>query len=180
MQKLPIALGVSVIIALAGCSSSSSGSGGTAPPATTPATTAATTPGPVATGAAGIAAAKTQIKAHWATFFNSNTPHAKAAALLEDGTTLRAAIKLAAKVAKAEKTKESAVVLKIAFAAGGTSATVTYNLLGKKGAPPLISKGTGFAVLQDGTWKVAKTTFCTLVGLGASAIGVEKVPGCQS
>lgn len=180
MRKLSIGLAISVILVVAGCSSSSSGGGTGAPPSTPSTPTPSSAPGPVATGSAGIATATADIKKNWATFFNSNTPHNVAVGLLEDGSTLKAAVRLAARVAKAEKTKESAKVLSVVFASDGMSATVTYNLLGKKGTPPLIAKGTGFAVLQDGTWKVRKTTFCTLVSLGASSIGVTKVPGCSA
>ena len=55
------------------------------------------------------------------------------------------------------------------------NAAVTYDLLidGK----PVLPGATGTAVLVDGTWKVSKTTFCTLASLGSP---VEPVEGCQS
>jgi hypothetical protein len=185
MKKLPVALLLSVIFVIAGCSSSSSGSGGnttpsssTGPATSTPPSTAPSTPGAVATGSAGIALAKKQIKKNWSVFFNSNTPESTAVGLLEDGSTLGAAVKLAARVAKHEKIKESAIVQKITFAATGTTANVTFNLYGKKGSPPLLTDSPGVAVLDGGVWKVAKVTFCTLVGVGAQGLGVKKVPGC--
>jgi hypothetical protein len=177
MKKLPIALGVSLLIALAGCSSSSSGGagGGTSSPATSP-TASQPAPGPVATGAAGIATATKQLKANWATLFNSKTPHSKAVTLLENGSKLGPAVKDAAKIAAKEKTKESAKVTKITFGADGTTATVIYTLFGNGAA--ILKNSSGTAVIQDGQWKVSQITFCTLVDLGASVIGLTKVPGC--
>jgi hypothetical protein len=179
MKKLSIALGVSLLLALAGCSSSSSG--GTTPgggaTSTGPSVAASSpAPGPVATGAAGIATATKQLKANWATLFNSKTPHSKAVTLLQNGSKLGPAVKDAAKIAKKEKTKESAKVTKITFAADGMSATVIYTLFGNGTA--LLKNSSGTAVIQDGEWKVSQITFCTLVDLGASTIGLTKVPGC--
>jgi hypothetical protein len=185
MKKLPIALLLSVLFVIAGCSSSSSGNGGgggsASPSTSTSASTPSTppsTPGAVATGSAGIALAKKDIKKNWSTFFNSNTPEATAVGLLQDGSTLGAAVKLAARVAKHSKLKETAIVQKITFAAGGTTANVTFNLYGKKGSPALLTDSPGVAVLDGGVWKVAKVTFCTLVGVGAQSLGIKKVPGC--
>jgi hypothetical protein len=169
MKKLSIVLGAALILALAGCSSSSSG--GTTPPTTSPTPTAS--PAPVATGAAGIAAATAQIKANWATFFSSTTPHATAVGLLQNGANLGPAVKIAAKIAKKDKTKESAKITKITFAANGMTAAVEFTLFGN--GKPLLKKSPGTAVLVDGQWKVAQLTFCDLVDLGA---GTEKVPGC--
>jgi hypothetical protein len=177
MNKLPIALGVSLLIALAGCSSSSSGgtTGGSTSPSTSPSASPSST-APVAVGAAGIAAATKEIKANWATFFNSATPHSTAVTLLQNGASLGPAVRDAAKIANAEKTKESAKVSKIVFAADGMSATVTYTLFGN--GSPILKNSQGNGVLQDGQWKVAQLTFCTLVDLGASSINLKKVPGC--
>jgi hypothetical protein len=181
MKKLPIALGLALAFAVAGCSSGSSGGGGgtTTPPATTPTTPAATqsTAVPAATDAASQAAATKVIKTNWATFFKTSTPHATAVGMLQDGASLGPAVKDAAKIAKAGKTNESAKVKKVVFSPDGTSATVTYTLYGN--GNPILKNTTGVAVLEDGQWKVSKITFCTLVGLGASSIGLTKIPGCQ-
>jgi hypothetical protein len=165
MKKFPVALALSAVFVIAGCGSSGSGS----PPAAKP------TPGPPATDAASRTAAEAAIKTNWATFFNSATPQPTAVGLLENGATLGPAIKLAARVAKKEKTAETAVVSTVAFA-DSTHANVTYSLLGN--GKPLLKNSTGKAVLQNGSWKVAETTFCTLAVLGAQTIGVQKVPGC--
>jgi hypothetical protein len=172
MKKLPIALGLAIVFLIAGCSSSSSGGGGTATsPPTTPATT--TSSAPVgAVGAAGIAAAKKQIKANWATFFKSATPHSKAVSLLQNGANLGPAVRFAAKIAKKAGTKESAKVTKITFPSP-TTATIIYNLYGN--GKVLLPNANGQAILDAGVWKVTQVTFCTLVDLGAAG---KKVPGC--
>jgi hypothetical protein len=162
MRRLPIAiLTVTIAASLAACGGGSSGGG--KPAANAPA---------LANSAAGRAAATTQIKANYATFFDTTTPLPTAVGLLENGDQLGAAIKLAAKVARVEKTKESAVVKKVTFP-DPTHADVTYDLVGTplKGA-------TGNAVLIDGTWKVAQNTFCTLADLGAQTIGADPPAGC--
>jgi hypothetical protein len=169
MKKLPIALCLSVVFILAGCGSSSSGGGSTSTP---PATTSPTATSSGATTAAAKAAATAQIKHNWAVFFKSATPHATAASLLEDGQNLGAAVKFAAKIAKASGTKEAATVRKVTFTTP-TSATVVYTLYGN--GKPLLPNADGQAVLVGSTWKVSQATFCTLVTLGAAG---KKVPGC--
>jgi hypothetical protein len=172
MKKLPVALGLSAMIVLAGCSSSSSGgNSGTTTPSSTPATSAST-PAAAPTGAAGIAL----IKTNWGTFFKSSTPHSTAVGLLQNGSSLGPAVKDAAKIAAAGKTKEAAKVTKVTFAPDGKTAKVTYTLYGN--GAPLLKNSVGTAVYEDGQWKVSQITFCTLVDLGASTIGLKKVPGC--
>lgn len=173
MKKLPVALALSGLVVIAGCGGGSSSGGGS--PSSAPAA-ASPTAQPSATDAASKAAATADIKAMYATFFNSATPHSTSVTLLENGSSLGPAVADAAKIAKKDKTKESAVVLTVKFTSP-TAASVTYNLLGN--GKPLLAKADGNAVLQDGKWKVAENTFCTLVGLGASTIGLTKVPGCK-
>jgi hypothetical protein len=174
MKKLPIALALSASFVLAGCGGGSSSGGGGA--TTAPSTAASPTSQPQATNAASKAAATADIKTTWSTFFLSGTPVSTAVGLLENGSTLGPAIKIAGRIAKKDKTKESAVVSKVTFT-GPTNANVVYNLLGN--GKPLLANADGKAVLQDGTWRVAQDTFCTLVGLGASTVGLKKIPGCQ-
>jgi hypothetical protein len=175
MKKLPVALGLSAMIVLAGCGSSSSSGGGGGGSTPTPSTTP-TVAANVAVGAAGISTATAQVKKNWATLFDSTTPHATAVTLLQNGASLGPAVKDAAKIAAAGHVKEKAKVTKITFAPDGMSATVIYTLYGN--GAPLLKNSSGTAVLQDGQWKVSQETFCTLVGLGASTIGLKTVPGC--
>jgi hypothetical protein len=159
MRKLITALvAVAVGLTLAGCGSSSSGGGNK--------------PSNVANSAAGKQVATTQIKANYRTFFDVTTPRPTAVGLLENGDKLGAAIALAAKVAKVEKTKETAVVTKVTFS-DPTHADVIYDL---KGTP--LTGSNGKAVLVNGTWKVAQSTFCTLADLGAQTINKPSPPNC--
>ncbi|MHB8329457.1 MAG: hypothetical protein ACYDD6_07540 [Acidimicrobiales bacterium] len=58
-------------------------------------------------------------------------------------------------------------------------AKVTYDILGATGQPLLPTPSTGYAVYADGTWLVAKTTICSLLGLFYSASGKSGTPpGC--
>jgi hypothetical protein len=106
-------------------------------------------------------AAKAEISKTWVTFFSSATPSAKAAALLEDGDSLGPALQKAKQEDKATGGHRSAKVTKITFTSAD-DANVNYIL--HAGGTTLNSAGV--AVLQDGQWKVSKTTFCTLVELG--------------
>jgi hypothetical protein len=165
MRTSSIIAGLALVVtgSIAGCSSTSSsgapGGSSSSPPA-------------LANSVAGKAAATAQIKANYRTFFDTSTPRSTSVGLLENGPQLTAAIKLAAHVAKVEKTKESAVVTKVTFT-DPTHANVTYNLLGTP-----LRGSTGKAVLVDGTWKVSQTTFCTLADLGAQTIGQKAPAGC--
>ena len=160
MRSLAPALGLAALLAVAGCSSSSSG--GAAAPA----------PTANATAPADQAKATTDITTAWTTFFHTGTKPAVAQQLLENGSKLGQAIKVAAQVQKKSKITEDAKVKGVAFTSP-TSATVTYDLLSH--GHVLLPGATGTAVLQGGQWKVSQSTFCTLVQLGA---GGAKIPGC--
>ena len=138
------------------------GGGSTKPTAETGTPTAqSTTPASTSTAPADEVAAKAAITTTWTVFFSSKTPNAVAAKLLEDGDTLGPALTKAKAEDKATGGTRSARVILITFTSP-TEANVNYHL--KVGGTELNSAGT--AVLQDGRWKVSKTTFCTLVELG--------------
>ena len=160
MRTLPTGLTLAALLAVAGCSSGSGGS------ANTPTTN------PTNNSAAQQTQATAAITTTWTTFFHSGTKPAVAKALLQNGSQLGKAIKVAAQVQKSSKIKEDAKVSKVTFSSP-TSAIVTYSLLSH--GSTLLPNATGQAVLQDGHWKVSQATFCTLVSRGA---GNRKVPGC--
>lgn len=161
MRRLPATFSLVTLVAIAGCSSSSSGGGNTA-----------VSPAASATAPADPTAATAQIKTTWTTFFHTGTKPKAAEALLENGSKLAAAIRVASRFQQKQKLTEDAQVLKVTFTSP-TAATVTYNLLSH--GQTLLPNATGQAVLQDGQWKVSQATFCTLVGLAA---GGTKIPGC--
>jgi hypothetical protein len=170
--------------ALTACSSSSSSSSSsaaasTAPvstaPASTapaPATAAASTPASspsvtaVPAGAAGTTATETTITANWTAFFNPKEPVAKRIALLEDGQQLSAAVTAQAKSAEAAESSSKVVSVSVLSA---TQAKVTYDIL--LNGTPVLKNQSGAAVLQDGRWKVADSSFCGLLALqGAKSV----------
>src|SRR6185312_11492460 len=97
---------------------------------------------------------------------------ARAAELLENGATMGAALAFAVQEQAKTHFKQGAKVTSVTFT-GPTTAQVTYQLL--NGKQVVLPAASGQAVLQDGTWKVAKSTFCTLVLLGNNN---NPVSGC--
>jgi hypothetical protein len=161
MTKPPVALSVLAAgLFLAAC-------GGSSSPSTQPSTGTSSTPptsaAPTGTAPADPAAAKAQVIANWQKFFNYKTPEAQAKALLEDGSSLGAALTLAKQERDQTHLKQGAKVKIVTFTSA-TNASVTYELL--NGTQPLLNQASGVAVLVDGQWKVSKNTFCSLVTLG--------------
>ena len=168
MRIVVITAGLVAVPALAACSGGSSKpTASTSNAPTTAASESATPSGPSDT-----TAATAQIKANWHTFFAYSTPRAQQVALLQDGANMTAAIAKAAQEQQQTHIKQAAVVTGVTFS-GPTTATVTYQLL--NGKQVLLPAASGLAVLENGTWKVGKQTFCTLVTLGNNN---QPVTGC--
>ena len=156
------------VVFLAGCGGSSSG-GGTTP---TTAGSQNSTPAADATAPADPAAAEAEVKQNWTTFFNYRTPLATEYTLLEGGQALAPAIRKAQQEKAQTHLKQLVKVKSVEFTSA-TQATVHYSLY--NGTQVLLPDSTGSAVLDGGTWKVSKVTFCTLVQLGN---GNKPVPSC--
>jgi hypothetical protein len=155
-----------LLATVAACSSSGSkGSGANAPIVSASASASATAPSDPTT-------AEKQIRTNWAAFFNFKTPAAQSAALLEGGDVLAGAIAFARREQTQTHIKQGAKVLTVTFT-GATTANVTYQLL--NGTQVLLPSASGVAVYTGGSWKVSRSTFCTLVRLGANGQAVE---GC--
>jgi hypothetical protein len=164
-RSLAACAAVVASVALAACSSSSSSSSApaattaaatTAPAATTP---AATTPAATSSGSAFTGTQKT-IADNWTAFFDPTTPAAKKATLLQDGSTTLAPV-LAAQATNAQAKLTSAKVT--AVTVSGSTAAVTWDLL--LSGTPVLTAQKGTAVLEGGTWKVSKASFCGLLKL---------------
>src|SRR4051812_31505222 len=153
---------------VAGCGGSSNKSSATnnPPPSSTPPTIS------TATAPADEAAAKAQIKANWTKFYAYRTKPAVAASLLEDGAKMDGALAFARQEQAQTHIKQNVKVKVVTFT-DAFHANVTYALL--NGKTVLLPNASGVAVYIDGTWKVSKTSFCTLVLLGANG---KAVPGC--
>ena len=123
-------------------------------------TTTSTVPDP--------AAMKAQIKSAYETFFSSKTSDSSKAALLQNGSQFGAVIKsfTSNPLAKNVSATVSSVTLQ-----GGKKAKVVYSVK-VAGAP--LGKQTGFAVLQNGQWKVGDESLCKLIALGGTTPSVCK------
>lgn len=172
------ALGLTLVTAMAACSSgASSSSSSTA--STTPSTPASTTASaaasstPAASG--GSSAAVAEITANWTTFFNSATPNAKRVQLLQNGSQFSSAISAfaASPLAAAVTSKVDSVTLSSA-----TAAKVKYDLSAM--GTTVATGANGTAVLQDGTWKVGDGVFCGLLTEAKSAGITIPVPSACS
>ena len=152
---VPAALATALLLAACGGSSSPSG----APSSSAPPTSAS----PTGTAPADPAAAKAQVIANWQKFFDYHTAETQAAALLEDGSSLGAALALAKQERNQTHIKQGAKVKVVTFTSP-TQASVTYQLL--NGTQVLLGAASGVAIYVDGQWKVSKQTFCSLVTLG--------------
>jgi hypothetical protein len=153
----------------AGCGGGSSDGDTTPAPSETTSTTSAA---PATDAPADEAAAKAEVEKNWTDFFFYKTPRDTQVSLLENGDQLAPAIRFAAKLQQKQGLKQVVQVKSVTFTAAD-HATVQYALL--NGKTVLLPAAQGDSVLVDGTWKVSKTTFCTLVELGN---GSKPVPSC--
>ncbi len=159
---------------LSACGGGSSGGAPSSSGSPTGAATVTTRPtlAPAPTAPADTAAATKEISTNWTKFFASGTKVADAKDLLEQGNTLGPALRKAQQEDRQTGGSRSADVKSVEFTSP-TQANVTYTLhIGTQELP-----ASGVAVLEDGTWKVSKTTFCTLVELGNNQ---RPVRGCSS
>lgn len=128
-------------------------------------------PSATPTAPADPAAAAAEVKANWAAFFDGSKPAAQRIPLLQDGAQLGAALALGAKDPNASRL--TAVATQVTFTSA-TQAAVVYKLMSR--GSTLLPNAEGTAVLDAGTWKVSKQTFCQLIRLGQ---GGSPVPGCD-
>ena len=116
-------------------------------------------PAQPSTGPAGVAA----VKAMWQTFFNGAVPIPRRLGLLQDGQ------QFASFVHSEQKTSLGTLVLSASAKVSSVTlqppsqASVIYAIL--LGGKPLAKNLSGTAVYTGGTWKVAETTFCSLLHL---------------
>ncbi len=146
-----------------------------------------------ACGASAAASTKTakaeaEIQHAYSTLFNfANHSVSAKTAVIQDGSTLRAALKQALSSSLAKKAAGAEVIavrvrstLQCQEAAlVSPCAKVTYNLLGPTHAPLFSTPSSGYAVYVKGRWLVAKPTICGLLELFYSTSGHKGVPsGC--
>jgi hypothetical protein len=166
------ALTVAVVLVAAGCSSSKKAAGhstSTASKKPAGSSTAGAAPqsgavAPTGTGAPADAGTKALVGAAYVTFFDPKASPAKTAGVLQHGPAFAATLDAAAKSSQAQgiAAKVSAVNL-----VRPDVAYVTFTLTQKGSA--LLTDSPGYAVRENGTWKVAAQTFCNLLQLQNAA-----------
>jgi hypothetical protein len=156
-------------------SCSSSGGGGT--PGTSPNSgTSSSGPSPVATvatAAAGTpadAATKAAVINAFKAFFDYQSTLAQSQGALQQGSLFTAALN--EQGAQSYAQKSAATVSSVKLISPNT-AKVIFSVL--VSGQPLLPDAPGFAVRENGTWKVAATTFCSLLTLEG-----DKADACQS
>ncbi|MFG3052093.1 hypothetical protein ACGFZP_14220 [Kitasatospora sp. NPDC048239] len=124
------------------------------------------------TAPADPAAAKAEVTANWEKFFDPATPIADKAKLLQNGDVLLPVLQGFSQDPRIGQVQ--AKVTDVAFTSA-TQATVTYSL-SLQGAV-VEPAASGQAVLENGTWKVARSTLCGLLTQAGGAGGTP-IPGC--
>jgi hypothetical protein len=156
-----------LLIVATGCSSSKPGTPG-ASGSTSGATTS--TPSPTGSGGGSTAAAspadaatRAAVASAYADLFDSSSTDARAVAALQHGTVFAATI---AKQSSGSLAQKAGVkVTKVTV--HGDVADVTFTIT--SGGSAVLPDAGGNAVREDGRWKVAARTFCTLLKLEGDA-----------
>jgi hypothetical protein len=141
-------------------------------------TAATTTTAPVTTSAPTTSApaptttvdAKAAIAANWEKFFSPSQTIEEREALLENGASYEQAL-----IQRSNDPRQATASAKVKLVelTPPDQATITYDVyLGDTLALP---DAQGFAVLQDGVWKVSGESFCALMTLAST----DPVPGCS-
>ena len=114
--------------------------------------------------------AKTAIASNWEAFFSPSETIQQREALLENGPSYEQAL-----IQRSQDPRQATAKAKVKSVelTPPDRATVTYDVyLGDTVALP---DAQGFAVLQDGVWKVSGESFCALMTLAST----DPVPGCS-
>jgi len=160
-----VAICLAGAVALAGCSSSK------AKPATStsaPTTAAASSSSAAPAGSdSGNPQDIAAIRAAYTNFLDPKIPVAQKTGLIQDGSGFLTAMEAAAKNPTAATLSIQVTSVKVTSA---NLANVKFTLL--VSGSPVLTNEPGFAVRENGTWKVAGTTFCGLL----AAQGPSSVP----
>jgi hypothetical protein len=114
----------------------------------------------------------------WTTFFNGNVPIPKRLTLLQDSADF------ASFVHAQEKTSIGALVLqataKVASVTLGPAGRATVKFTVLLNGSPLAKNLTGMAIYQDGQWKIAASSFCSLLRLAYGKKSHKLPAACAS
>lgn len=139
---------VSLVLCLAACSSSKK----------TPAATRTSSSPPSSASGTGSAADIAAIKTAYTELFAEKTPLDTSVADLQDGEAFRSTLVSQGKSSLAAQA--SATVSKVVVTSPNR-ASVTFSIL--INGSPILPNQSGYAVRENGKWKVAGTTFCGLL-----------------
>ncbi|MEU9040429.1 MULTISPECIES: hypothetical protein [unclassified Kitasatospora] len=161
----------------AACSSSKSGSSASSPASASasisPSATATASASATGTAPADPAAAEAEITANWEKFFDPNTPIPDKAKLLQGGDVLLPALQGFSQDPRVGQVQ--AKVTDVAFT-DASDAAVSYSL--SLQGTVVEPSASGQAVLENGTWKVSRSTLCGLLTQAGGASGTP-IPGCS-
>lgn len=148
-------------------SSSLNHSSGTTPSASAGASAAPGTPADAATTAA--------VKAAYTKLFAPDTPLAESVKSLQNGTAFKKALVEQGKSPLAKSSSASVRDVRLVSAA---TARVTFSIL--LAGKPVLADQTGYAVREDGVWKVADVTFCGLLTMQGGAPAACSTPAATT
>ena len=151
-----IAASTVAVLGLTACSSSGGGPKTSGPATPTTGATVATTGAGTAADAATTAAVTKAFK----DFFDYQSTAAQSQNALQDGDKFTAVLTAQGKQSYAQKSAASVSSVKLI---SPHTAKVVFSVL--VGGSPLLPDADGYAVQIGGSWKVAATTFCTLLKL---------------
>jgi hypothetical protein len=143
-------------VALAAC-----GGSGARDTSSSPALPGSSAP-PSASGTPADAATRAAVNTAYATFFNTQTSAAASESALQHGATFRAT--LAAEAGGHDNVTASVSSVRLLRP---NVAAVVFTI--DSGGSPLLSNSPGYAVRENGRWKVAAQTFCGLLQLQGDA-----------
>ncbi|MFJ9691161.1 hypothetical protein [Kitasatospora sp. NPDC101183] len=158
--------------AAAGCGSSKSSTSASTSAAPAASATATPTASASATAPSDPAAAKAEITTNWQKFFDPATPIPDKAKLLQGGDLLLPVLQGFAQDPRVGQVQ--ATVTDVAFT-DAADAKVTYSL--SLQGTVVEPSASGRSVLENGTWKVSRSTLCGLLTQAAGAGGTP-IPGC--
>ncbi|MGW6913791.1 hypothetical protein ACWGB8_08215 [Kitasatospora sp. NPDC054939] len=187
----PVRWSVSVLLAvvllgtLAGCGDDN-GSGSSSSPSPTATATgsptgtgspgATSTASPTGTAPADLTVAEAEVTGNWEDFFSPETSLADKARLLQNGDQLVPVLQGFGQDPRVSQVQAN--VTDVAFTSA-TEATVTYELTLQ--GTVVEPAATGQAVLDNGVWKVSRSTLCGLVTQAGASAGTSPspLPGCS-
>jgi hypothetical protein len=134
-----------------------------------------TAPSTGATGSAADNATAAAIKDAYRKLFSPSTPLDQSIAALQNGAAFKAPL---IEQGKSPMAKNSSAAVSKVMLLSPRLARVTYAIL--LSGKPVLPGQTGYAVREDGAWKVADKTFCGLLALNGSTPAACKRPSATS